>query len=112
MMLGNPTGKKKLMPNPNVMLELGYATKVVGWENVICILNTDYGMPDDMPFDIANRRLTPFSLSGGKSKSDVKKYIKDIIRDTVENILVNGKRAKGGFSNLKIGCYFEDRMQN
>lgn len=109
---GNPTGKKKLMPNPNVMLELGYATKVVGWENVICILNTDYGMPDDMSFDIANRRLTSFSLSGCKSKSDVKKYIKDIIRDTVENILVNGKRAKGGFSNLKIGCYFEDRIQN
>lgn len=109
---GNPTGKKKLMPNPNVMLELGYATKVVGWENVICILNTDYGMPDDMPFDIANRRLTPFSLRGGKSKSDVKKYIKDIIRDTVENTLANGKRTKGGFSNLKIGCYCEDRMQN
>lgn len=32
--------KVKLMANPNVMLELGYATHVVGWENVICILNS------------------------------------------------------------------------
>ena len=56
------------MPNPNVMLELGYATHVVGWDRVICVLNSDYGAPENMPFDIANRRLTPFSLKGGKSK--------------------------------------------
>ncbi len=47
--------KTKYMPNPNVMLELGYATHVVGWENVICVLNRDYGKPEDMPFDIVKR---------------------------------------------------------
>lgn len=102
---GNPTGKVKLMPNPNVMLELGYATQVVGWENVICVLNTDYGLPEDMPFDIANRRLTPYSLKDGKSKGEIRKYLKGIIQETVENILKNGKRVKSGFSHLKVGCY-------
>lgn len=60
--------KVKYMPNPNVMLELGYAIHVVGWENVICVLNADYGAPEEMPFDIASRRLTPFSTKDGKSK--------------------------------------------
>ena len=102
---GNPTGKIKLMPNPNVMLELGYATQVVGWENVICVLNTDYGSPEDMPFDIANRRLTSYSLNEGKSKGEVRRYLKGIIQETVENILQNGKREKSGFSHLKVGSY-------
>lgn len=97
--------KIKYMPNPNVMLELGYAAHVVSWDRVICVLNSDYGAPENMPFDIASRRLTPFSLKDGKSKGDVKRYIKGVIQDTVENVLENGKRVKAGFSNLHIGGY-------
>lgn len=101
--------KIKYMPNPNVMLELGYATHVVGWDRVICVLNSDFGAPENMPFDIASRRLTPFSLKDGKSKGEIKRYIKSVIQDTVENILEKGKRAKSGFSNLRIGSY-DDRV--
>ena len=99
--------KVKYMPNPNVMLELGYATHVVGWENVICVLNADYGAPEEMPFDIASRRLTPFSTKDGKSKGEIKRYIKGVIQDTVENLLENGKRVKIGFSDLHMGCFVE-----
>lgn len=106
------TVKTKYIPNPNVMLELGYATSVVGWENVICVLNSDYGNPEDMPFDIASRRLTPFSLKDGKSKGEVKRYIKGVIQDTVENILENGKRVKSGFSDLRLGCFVDYAVSN
>lgn len=99
--------KVKYMPNPNVMLELGYAIHVVGWENVICVLNADYGAPEEMPFDIASRRLTPFSTKDGKSKGEIKRYIKGVIQDTVENLLENGKRVKIGFSDLRMGCFVE-----
>lgn len=107
---GKPTGKVKLMPNPNVMIELGYATQVIGWENVICILNVDYGELENMPFDIVNRRLTPYSLKGGQSKGNVKKHLRGIIQESVENILQNGKRVKSGFSHLKVGCYQSGEM--
>lgn len=109
---GVQTGKIKLMPNPNVMLELGYATQVIGWENVICILNSDYGSPDEMPFDIANRRLTPYSLNDGKTKGEVKRYLRDIIQETVENILENGKRVRARFSNIRVGCWASDLANN
>ena len=99
--------KIKLMPNPNVMLELGYASHVVGWDNVICIMNKDYGKIEDMPFDIRNRRLTSYSLKSGKSKGEVKRLIKSIIQDTVEKIIEEGKRPKAGFSNIKVG-FFEN----
>ena len=104
--------KTKYMPNPNVMLELGYATHVVGWENVICVLNADYGAPEDMPFDIASRRLTPFSLKDGLSKGDARRFVKSVIQETVEHILENGKRVKSGFSNLRIGTYIDGTIGN
>ena len=104
--------KTKYMPNPNVMLELGYATHVVGWDNVICVLNADYGAPEDMPFDIASRRLTPFSLKDGSSKVDAKRFIKSVIQETVEHILENGKRVKSGFADLRLGCYVDGAVSN
>ena len=36
---GNETDRLKATPNANVMIELGYATQVVGWDN-ICLLYT------------------------------------------------------------------------
>lgn len=78
-------GKKdqvKFSPNPNVLLELGYAASVVGWENVICFLNVDYGDPTDFPFDLAHRRLSPYSLQN-KTKKEIREYIKNIVVETV-----------------------------
>ena len=103
---------KKYMPNPNVMLELGYAAKVVNWDNVICVLNSDYGAPQNMPFDISSRRLTPFSLENGNTKEAAKNKIRNVIQDTVANILDNGKRVKAGFSDLKVGSLIDNKVSN
>lgn len=101
---GNPTHDIKTSPNPNVLLELGYAAHSLGWENIICIINTDFGSIEDLPFDIAHRRLTPFSLKD-KSKSDVRKELREIIAATVMNLLENGKRPKGLLASHIVGGY-------
>lgn len=107
---GNKIDAIKLSPNPNVLLELGYAASVVSWENVICIINTDYGEPSDLPFDIAHRRLTPYSLINTE-KADVRKYLRRIIADTVMNLLENGKRTKRNFANLVVGSFNFDNKE-
>jgi hypothetical protein len=101
---GNANEAMKLSPNPNVLLELGYAAAVVGWENVICILNTDYGAEKELPFDLSHRRLTPYSLTSTDKKA-VRKYLLEIIVDTVNNLIKNGKRIRSSFSNLTVGSY-------
>lgn len=107
---GKPSAPVKLGPNPNIMLELGYAASVVGWDSVICIINADYGNPDELPFDLAHRRLTPYSLKD-KSKMEVKKYIRDIIVDTVSNLLKNGPRVKNKFSNIALGSFLPGKTE-
>ncbi len=47
---------EKLLPNSNVMIELGYALAEVGWERIVCVLNRTSGSPDDLPFDLRHRR--------------------------------------------------------
>ena len=106
---GNVVDDIKCSPNPNVLTELGFAAGVLGWDNVICIINTDYGSIEDLPFDLAHRRPYAYSLKT-KDKSTVKKKIRGIIVNAVMSIVENGPRAKAGHSNLLVGIY--DFMQN
>ncbi|MDF3154066.1 hypothetical protein P3C58_18980 [Mesorhizobium sp. XAP10] len=58
----SPAGK--WLPNPNVMIELGWAMHRPGWERVIGVLNTASGAKvEDLPFDIRQRRILTFVLA-------------------------------------------------
>lgn len=64
------TGRKT--PNPNVLVELGYAAALHGWARIIMVANKDFGNIDDLPFDIRQRRITPFKcpLPTGDAKKN------------------------------------------
>jgi hypothetical protein len=55
----------RLTPNPNVFFELGYAVAKIGWNNIICILNSAYGETEDIPFDIRHRRIMSYNYGAG-----------------------------------------------
>lgn len=93
---------EKKSPNPNVLLELGYAVKTLGWDRVICLCNTDYG--DKYPFDIAHNRITDFSLEG-KSRKEVKSDIAKIIFINIRDLRKQPPRAKNGLATHIIGAY-------
>ena len=101
---GNPTGRIKATPNPNVLLELGYAVRVLGWENVICIMNDDYSNGGEIPFDIEHHRLTKYSLEH-REKAEVRKELRDIIASTIFNVHENGRRIPSQFSNILVGTW-------
>lgn len=88
--------KSKPTPNPNVLLELGYAASVLGWDRVVCICNTDYSELDSLPFDLRQHRITSYSLSG-KKKANVRDDIVNAISDTIDGLLNSGSaiRPKG-----------------
>jgi len=48
-------------PNPNVLVELGYAKKSLGIERVLTVMNTHFGPISDLPFDLAGRRVIAYS---------------------------------------------------
>ena len=98
----------KKSPNPNVLLELGYAVNVLGWEHVICLCNTDFG--DAYPFDIAHNRITGYSLEGKKEK-EVRNYIRKIIFSNIRDLRNAKPRAKAGEAMHILGTYdFSEHM--
>jgi hypothetical protein len=69
---GKKTADKYNM-NPNVAIELGYALKALGNGGVILILNTHYGPPDSLPFDIKHLRWPiDFNLPPSADKQLIK----------------------------------------
>ncbi len=56
----------KALPNPNVLIELGWALQKPGWERIIAVLNTADGWSvNDLPFDIRHRRIVLYELGEG-----------------------------------------------
>ncbi|MEO8395866.1 MAG: TIR domain-containing protein [Chloroflexota bacterium] len=54
--LVSPKNAPRPTPNPNVLIELGYAVAKVGWDRIICVMNEEYGGPSKLPFDLQGRR--------------------------------------------------------
>lgn len=52
----------KPVPNPNVLIELGYALKALSHDALILVLNEAYGGIQDLPFDLRHRRIMTYNL--------------------------------------------------
>lgn len=60
---GGKKSREKLMPNSNVMLELGYALRCMHHSRIIALanMNGDSWHPGEMPFDIVHRKYIEFT---------------------------------------------------
>ena len=52
-----PASGERHTPNPNVMIEYGYALKTLGPERIVAVMNTHFGEPTELPFDMRHRRF-------------------------------------------------------
>lgn len=62
------TPKGKASPNPNVLIEYGYALKTLGAPHLILAMNTAFGGPDALPFDLRHLRH-PLKYEAGEGLS-------------------------------------------
>lgn len=107
----------KYSPNPNVLIELGYAVKVLGWDRVICFINTDYGQAGELPFDLDHHRVTGYSLEQcGKAhpRTEVEKELRDIFSDSMEKRSWMLKGLPGfsqddGYRDCSLGNFSNER---
>ena len=76
---GNGIQLEREVPNPNVLLELGYAMSALGVGYVIVAAHQGSWIPENMPFDINHRSIYSFTSSNCDLTSrilDVIEYIK------------------------------------
>lgn len=75
------------IPNPNVLIELGYAIKTIGWNKILCLFNTRTGNIEELPFDINHNRVTPYNPDSVNEK----KRIAEIISVNINNLFRKGE---------------------
>lgn len=98
----------KRVPNPNVLLEMGYAAGTIGWERIICVMNEHFGERAELPFDVRNRRFPiNYTLAPGdknsvdKVRADLTKWIKFAIEAAITN---EYEIATEALATLDINC--------
>jgi hypothetical protein len=75
---GRPT------PNPNVLLEYGWALRSRGYERIICVMNTAYGKPTDknVPFNMKHlRKPFQYRLKDATNSAEIDEVRSGLVRD-------------------------------
>ena len=114
------TAKGKALPNPNVMVELGWSLNKPGDGRQIYVLNTADGWKiEQLPFDIRHRRILTYTLAetgDGKTRERVKKELVRDLTGAIKAILdehldekaqaapAAGVEAKAGEPSIWAGC--------
>ena len=80
-------GSGRRCPNPNVLIELGYAVKALGWARVIPVMNTKIGTVEELPFDLRHRRATPFSAEPEQDNSAERHALTRTLTEALRQIL-------------------------
>lgn len=80
---------KRPSPNPNVLLELGYAFKNIGSAGIIMVMNTNFGKPELLPFDLKQKRIITYNVPEGADKSSEKKRLIKVFLEALKTSLVN-----------------------
>jgi hypothetical protein len=84
------------VPNPNVMVEYGYALRSLGEKQVVSVMNDAYGSPtrENMPFDLAHKRFPiTYSLPADATQdarkqqlAELAKILEGAIRDIFDHM--------------------------
>lgn len=79
---GDPP-KTRPVPNPNVMLELGYAKKALGADRVIMVCNAAFGEVEALPFDIRGKTVLRYKYDGGAEPAETRKALRGRLKAAV-----------------------------
>ncbi len=89
------------LPNPNVLIEVGYAIGEVGWNRMVLFLNSAHGKIDFVPFNIRNNRISRYNLSDEKNMEKVEKLHK-LVKDAIEAIIKDAPKRPSELRNVPI----------
>jgi hypothetical protein len=90
----------KKTPNPNVLIELGYAVAILGWDRIIMLFNKAHGkFPEDLPFDLDRRRVSGYSVLT-KQDGSGKGLLKQILKDAIAAILDHNPKKNNELKSL------------
>jgi hypothetical protein len=82
-------------PNPNVLIELGYALRTLSFERVILVFNLAYGKLEDLPFDLRMRRVMTYNVfKESESKAEERKKLESTLEEALRAAIQHIPKAE------------------
>lgn len=101
----NASGRPRQFPNPNVLIEYGYAVRCHSHEKAVGIMNTAYGKPDpeSVPFDLRHT-VWPRTYELAESTAvDEKEQFEKLVETLVKDIgLILSRHSSPSVGNAKF----------
>lgn len=102
-------------PNPNVMVELGYAIHTLGWNKILMFFDSSEYAPEDLPFDIkqhvpiffSSRNIDSFLMTCKKECSNFRNLQEKYIQKSEIKMIID--KLVSNFDSLDT--LIEDEMQ-
>jgi hypothetical protein len=86
---GRPT------PNPNVLVEVGYALCSLGEKRLVLVLNSAYGAPEDLPFDLKMHRVMSYRmLESDTDRATERSALESKLKAAIKAALASDKRIE------------------
>jgi hypothetical protein len=84
-------------PNPNVLLELGYALKTLGLQRIVMVLNTEFGEVELLPFDLRMKRVVRYAMKldandRSSERRELEKKLEEALRVIFESLEADQSR--------------------
>jgi hypothetical protein len=94
--ISEPTAKRPT-PNPNVLLELGYALKTLGPNRILMVFNDAYGGLERLPFDLRTRRVIRYhAMPDVHERSTERKQVEQQLAEGLRAILAGASTPPPG----------------
>ena len=97
----NHDSKNRLTPNPNVLIELGYTLKRLGWNRVIMVFNTEFGKVEDLPFDLRMKRVISYAaIQENPERASERNKLQKQLTNALKAIYAHLDKEKGQEQDL------------
>jgi len=103
-------------PNPNVLIELGYALKRLGWNRILMILNAEFGKVEALPFDLRMKRVITYTAKKeDQDRSTERKILQsklsNALMDIFRNSGISNNSTEGSVSLMTEDMLWHDKMR-
>ncbi len=109
----NSGDSARLTPNPNVLIELGYAIKHLGFKKIILVFNTSYGELENLPFDLRHNRILTYYRSKDQDDKNIRPLeLKNKFIESLKLIFEANKtfpKQEVQKANLRLDKWFLDQ---
>lgn len=86
-----PPRRQRPSPNPNVLVELGYALKSKGEDKVIMVFNTAFGNVEELPFDLRMKRALCYSARESDEAADSRGQLVSQLQSALQEVYLRSE---------------------